>query len=97
MNSDFMEHIHLGLSLNVDYDNKTITSTFIINLIFSPPFTSDSLQLMALSCTYHGLLGIFVVRVPTNAHHHFVDIPIAHTGPAVVDSCADICWKIVHH
>lgn len=46
---------------------------------------------------YHGFLGIFVVRVPADAHHHFVDITITHTSPAVVDPCADICWKIVHH
>lgn len=45
----------------------------------------------------HGLLGVFVVRIPANAHHHFVDIPIGHAGPAVVDSCADISWKIVHY
>lgn len=48
-------------------------------------------------CTDHGLLGIFIVWVPANAHHHLVDIPVTDTGPAVVDSCADICWKIVHH
>lgn len=49
------------------------------------------------SCTNHRLLGIFVVRVPANAHHHFVDIPIIDAGPAIVDPSADICWKIVHH
>lgn len=49
------------------------------------------------SCAYHRLFGVFVVRVPANAHHHFVDIPVTHASPAIIDSCADICWKTVHH
>lgn len=47
--------------------------------------------------TNHRLLGIFVIRVPTNAHHHFVDISVTNAGPAIVDAGADISWKIVHY
>lgn len=47
--------------------------------------------------TNHRLLGIFVIGVPTNAHHHFVDISVTYTGPAIVDAGADISWKIVHY
>lgn len=46
---------------------------------------------------YHRFLCILVVRVPANAHHHFVDITITNTGPAIVDPCPDIFWKMVHH
>ena len=43
-----------------------------------------------LSYTYHGFLDIFVVRVPANAHHHFVQITVTDAGPAIIDPCADI-------
>lgn len=52
---------------------------------------------MCFFYTNHGLLGIFVVRVPADAHHHLVDIPVTDTGPAIIYPCADICWKMVHH
>lgn len=35
--------------------------------------------------TDHGFLGVFVVWVPANAHDHFVDVAVAHGGPAVID------------
>lgn len=52
---------------------------------------------MCFFYTNHGLLGIFVVRVPADAHHHLVDIPVTNTGPAIIYPSADICWKMVHH
>lgn len=52
---------------------------------------------MTCSATYHGFLGVLVVRVPTNAHHHFVDFTITEASPTIVDARADVGWKIFHH
>lgn len=46
---------------------------------------------------FHGFLGVFVVRVPADAHHHLVDVSSAHRGPAVVDPSADVCRQMLHH
>lgn len=59
--------------------------------------TPRSLSECCLYYAYHGFFGIFIIRVPADAHDHFVDITITHAGPAVVDPCTDIRWKIVHH
>lgn len=52
---------------------------------------------LTCSATYHGFLGVLVVRVPTNAHHHFVDFTITEASPTIVDARADVGWKIFHH
>lgn len=59
---------------------------------FSLPFSG-----LTRSAANHGFLGVLVVRVPANAHHHFVHVPITEAGPAIVDPSADVGWKIVHH
>lgn len=45
---------------------------------------------MSLVHSNHGFLGVFVVGVPANAHHHLVDVSVVHASPTIVDAGADV-------
>lgn len=47
--------------------------------------------------SYHGFLGVFVVRIPANAHHHLVYVSVVQASPAVVDASADVGRQTVHY
>lgn len=47
--------------------------------------------------SFHGLLGILVVGVPPDAHHHLMHVPTANTGPTTVDAGGQLSGKVVHH
>lgn len=57
----------------------------------------DICTLEKMTWTYHGLLCVFVVRVPADAHHHLVNVSVIHARPSVIDSCANVSGESVHN
>lgn len=47
--------------------------------------------------SFHGLFCVFVVWVPSYAHHHLMDISISNTGPSIINASGYVSWKTVYY